>query len=177
MSGPEGAVGRALGSSSTLMRSAAAAITLTCLVGACTAAAHAPDAAEGGATASEAPPPTLGGAGLDPLKPSDASTSTRVAVLFASTCAGGPESSCHGSHAGDLWLRLRGPGADVVGVPSSEEPRLTRVAPHDAGASYLYAKLLSEGGIDGGRMPLGGPYDPRIKALVRAWIDEGAPVE
>ena len=119
--------------------------------------------------------PTFGGSGnLDPLGPMDASSGVRVAILFGTTCAGGPETSCHGSHAGNLWLRLGPDGGDVVDVPASEEPTLRRVVPGDPTHSYLYLKVQADGGVDGGRMPLGAPYDPRIDALIRAWIDEGA---
>jgi hypothetical protein len=121
--------------------------------------------------------PSLGGQGGDPLGPGDASTAHRVTLLFATTCAGGPELDCHGNHAGGLSLLLTPDGGDVIGVPSSEAPALLRVKPGDPSRSYLYRKVLEDGGVVGARMPLGGAYDPRLEALLRAWIEAGAPVD
>jgi hypothetical protein len=119
----------------------------------------------------------LGEPTLDPLVPSDASVPTRANVLFQTTCQGGVsggEVFCHGLGAGGFYARLLPPGADIVGVPSTERPELARVKPGDLAQSYLYLKLVGDGGIDGGQMPLGGPYDPRIRELVGAWISAGA---
>ena len=52
---------------------------------------------------------------------------------------------------------------------------MARVAPGDPRSSYLYLKVLGEGGIDGGRMPLGGPFDPRMAPFIASWIEAGAP--
>ena len=112
----------------------------------------------------------------DPLDPSDASLATRVSEVFNGTCAGiTGETQCHGSAAEHLTLRL-GPGGDVVGVPSLERPDLLRVEPGVPDRSYLYLKVLGAPGIDGGRMPLNqAAFDPRLPALIAAWIDAGAP--
>ena len=64
---------------------------------------------------------------------------------------------------------------DVVNVPSTERPALDRVTPGDVMASYLYLKVVGDGGIDGGRMPLGGPFDPRLAPFIASWIEAGAP--
>ncbi len=159
------------------MRSALVIPVLAFVLSGCGSAPSAVRASDEGTMDGGVSSTTLGGADFDPLEPSDASTATRVTVLFRSTCAGGPETSCHGSHAGDLWLRLRGPSADVVNAASWEVPTMLRVAPYDVAGSYLDTKLLEDSGALGRRMPLGGPYDPRIEALVRAWINEGAPVQ
>ena len=59
-----------------------------------------------------------------------------------------------------------------------ERPDLFRVKPGSPGESYLYLKVLGDGGIDGGRMPLNQvTFDPRLPALIATWIDAGAPVE
>ena len=65
--------------------------------------------------------------------------------------------------------------ANTVGVPSTENPSLLRVAPSDPANSYLYRKITGAG-ITGDRMPQGGPYltDAQTK-LVRDWIRRGAP--
>lgn len=108
----------------------------------------------------------------DPYDP-DAAVSLRIRALFTS-CGGGPETSCHSIGTGGLALRL-GSDGDVVNVRSSERPELMRVRPFDPLESYLYLKVLGDGGIEGGRMPLGGSADPRTAALVETWIEAGAP--
>jgi hypothetical protein len=107
----------------------------------------------------------------------DASAAHRTAILFASTCSGGPESFCHSSNAGNLRLLLVPDGGDVIRVPSFEDPSMLRVRPGDSANSFLFRKVLEDGGVPGGRMPLGERYDPQVAALLRTWIDEGAPVE
>ncbi len=128
--------------------------------------------ADGGVT--DEAGPSLGPAIPDPLEPSDASLGGRVKLLFGTTCSGGPELFCHGQSAGGTRLELGNKG-DVINVRSTERPDLVRVAPNDLAMSYLYLKVLEDGGVEGGRMPLGSPYDPRIESLVRTWIDAGAP--
>ena len=118
-----------------------------------------------------APMDAGGFASPDPLA-SDASLGVRASEVFAS-CGGGAEASCHATGAGGTYLKL-GANGDVVDVPSSEDPTMLRVKPGDPTRSYLYAKLL-DGDYDGGRMPLGGPYDPRLAPFIATWIDAGAP--
>jgi len=63
--------------------------------------------------------------------------------------------------------------ANLVGVDSIGQAGTLRVAPGNAGASYLVMKL--EGTATGARMPFGGPYlDQATIDTVRAWIDAGA---
>ena len=122
--------------------------------------------------------PSFGDGGLvDPLA-SDASYAIRVDTLFHTTCAGvGGESFCHGVGAAQLHLVLAIDGGDVIGVRSIERPELFRVAPGDPLQSYLYLKVLGDGGIDGGRMPKNaGFYDPRLPPLIYEWIEAGAPI-
>jgi hypothetical protein len=112
----------------------------------------------------------------DPLGACDASLAMRVSLVFGSTCQGiSGEQSCHGQGEAHLHLIL-GDGGDVVGVPSTERPDLLRVQPFDPTLSYLYLKLVGDGGIDGGRMPLDqAVFDPRYPELIGAWIEAGAP--
>jgi hypothetical protein len=64
----------------------------------------------------------------------------------------------------------------VVNVRSTERPDLFRVQPFEPRNSYLYLKVLGDGGIEGGRMPLDEVVpDQRIPELVGAWIEAGAP--
>ncbi|HSO40439.1 MAG TPA: hypothetical protein VLT33_48265 [Labilithrix sp.] len=119
--------------------------------------------------------PSLGPDAARPIDPlaSDAALGVRATQVL-NGCQGGPESACHGSGAAGTHLLL-GPGGDLVNVPSSERPSLMRVAPGDARSSYLYLKVLGDGGIDGGRMPAGGPFDPRLAPFIASWIAAGAP--
>jgi len=114
--------------------------------------------------------------GCDPLGACDASIAMRVSLVFGSTCQGiSGEQSCHNQGEASLHLIL-GDGGDVDGVPSTERPDLFRVQPFDPTLSYLYLKLVGDGGIDGGRMPLDQTvFDPRYPELIGAWIEAGAP--
>ena len=107
----------------------------------------------------------------DPLA-SDAALGLRARQVFGG-CQGGPEAACHGSGAADTHLRL-GAGGDLVNVRSTERPSMMRVVPGVPTSSYLYLKVLGDGGIDGGRMPLDGPYDPRMAPFIASWIEAGA---
>ena len=127
------------------------------------------DASEGGCTAFCVD----AGPFIDPF--GDAALPTRTRALFRQTCAGGPESGCHSEHAANLTLTLDPDGGDVIDVVSTEMPPMVRVAPFDAGGSYLFWKVTGDPRIDGGRMPLNGAPDPRIPALIGEWIDAGAP--
>jgi hypothetical protein len=118
-------------------------------------------------------PPGLGTIDPDPLEASDAGLAARVSGLFNGRCGGGVESSCHLSGAAGTRLSL-GAINDVVNVRSSERPEMFRVVPGAATASYLYLKVSAAPAIDGDPMPPG-VYDPRISALVSAWIAAGAP--
>lgn len=66
--------------------------------------------------------------------------------------------------------------AALVGVASTQRPAVLRVAPGDPEDSYLIHKLEGRAGIEGERMPFGGPFlsDAEIDQ-VRAWITAGAP--
>jgi hypothetical protein len=130
-------------------------------------------AANDGGVGETVPPFASDGGGIqDPLT-SDASLGVRAAQVFGG-CQGGPESACHAIGEGYTYLRL-GKDGDLVDVPSSERPSMVRVRPFDPMSSYLFLKVLGDGGIDGGRMPLGGPYDERLAPFIASWIEAGAP--
>jgi hypothetical protein len=122
-------------------------------------------------------PPSFGldgGRPADPLaNDSDAALGARADQVFAG-CQGGPESACHALGESGTHLRL-GADGDLVNVRSFERPDMLRVRPGDPAGSYLYWKVLGDGGIDGGRMPLDGPYDPRLAPFIASWIEAGAP--
>ncbi len=64
----------------------------------------------------------------------------------------------------------------LVGVPSTEQPDVLRVAPGAPDNSYIVRKLQGTAGISGEQMPLGGPYLPQSTIdVIRQWISAGAP--
>lgn len=84
---------------------------------------------------------------------------------------------CHAGGAAPLGLRLDAGNshAQLVGVPSAQQPSLLRVDPGNPAASYLVRKLEGTASV-GGRMPLGGPPLPPDRIdLIRQWIASGAP--
>lgn len=104
------------------------------------------------------------------LRPTLASIQQNV---FTPVCT-----ACHASAGAPQGLRLdeANSAASLIGVPSNEVPSLQRVAPNDADASYLIAKLDGSAAV-GARMPLGGPYlDAGTIAVIRDWIEQGAAV-
>jgi hypothetical protein len=103
----------------------------------------------------------------------DATLGRKVQVTLDS--CNGIESGCHSSNAGGLSYPIGNEFVHLIDVKSTEDPAVFRVKPGDPSASYLYKKLVGDGGIDGGRMPLGGPYDPRVMAVFFQWIEAGAP--
>jgi hypothetical protein len=118
--------------------------------------------------------PTDPGVGAgDPIDPT--ATFTRVQnEIFTPTCA---QLGCHDplGHQESLILSPGRAYALTVGVASSQNAQLRRVAPGDPANSYLYRKITGAG-ITGDRMPQNGPYltDAQTK-LVRDWIRRGAP--
>lgn len=84
---------------------------------------------------------------------------------------------CHGSGAGGMGLALGNEFAPMIGVTSTEDPPMLRVAPGDPTHSYVYLKLACEGGIDGGCMPAGSPPEPALAKLFHDWIEAGAPTQ
>ena len=61
---------------------------------------------------------------------------------------------------------------ELVGVPSSQNAAISRVAPTDPDNSYLIQKLEGNAGT---QMPLGGAaLDPAVIAEIRLWITNGA---
>lgn len=111
-----------------------------------------------------------GGPGDGTLEPTLASIQQNV---FTPVCT-----ACHAGAGAPQGLRLDDANSapSLIGVPSNEVPSILRVAPGDADASYLIAKLDGSAAV-GGRMPLGGPYlDAATIRVMREWIDQGATV-
>ncbi len=83
---------------------------------------------------------------------------------------------CHAGAGAPQGLRLDAANsyALLVGVASSEQPSLQRVAPGDPNDSYLIKKLEGTASV-GGRMPLGGtPLAQADIDVIRQWITDGA---
>jgi hypothetical protein len=103
----------------------------------------------------------------------DGSIGTKAALQL-DRCAS--NEGCHGAQPGINLTYIAGKEFDeLIDVQSIEMPNMVRVKPGDPLQSYLYLKVLGDGGIDGGRMPLGAAFDPRIPALFFDWIEAGAP--
>ncbi len=94
---------------------------------------------------------------------------TRVFTLSCvfSACHQGP------SAAGDMNLQVMA-YEHIVDAASMENPSKVRVKPGDPDGSYLMDKLLGPG-VTGDQMPQGDMLDEERLALVRSWIEAGAP--
>ena len=86
---------------------------------------------------------------------------------------------CTACHAGStapqgLHLDAANSYAQLVGVPSVEEPSILRVAIGDPDNSYIIQKLEGHAAV-GAQMPFGGPPLPAATiAVIRQWISAGA---
>jgi PKD repeat protein len=105
----------------------------------------------------------------------EATFSAVQSQIFTASCA---FSGCHGggSPAQGMSLVSGQAYANIVDVPSSEQPSLDRIEPSDPDSSYLYLKVIGDASISGGRMPLGQPpLSQELIDLLRDWIERGAP--
>ena len=95
-------------------------------------------------------------------------------TIFDTSCA------LAGCHAGanppqGMSLSAGVAYANIVNVPSNEQPGVLRIAPGDPASSYLFQKITGAPSISGAVMPLGRPplSDEQINTI-REWIEEGA---
>jgi uncharacterized protein (TIGR03118 family) len=110
--------------------------------------------------------------------PAPVALSQIQAAVFTPICSG-----CHngsnppgGALPGSQNLTVGNSFAALVGVASLEQPALRRVKPGDPDNSYLIQKLEGAAGINGSRMPLGGPFlDQATIDQIKSWISSGAP--
>ncbi|HEY6641306.1 CHRD domain-containing protein [Povalibacter sp.] len=115
-----------------------------------------------------APPPP-------PPPPPTVTLAQLQSQIFTPVCSG-----CHNGNGTGLpgSMNLSSAVATfnaLVGVASSEQPAVLRVAANDAANSYVIRKLEGTPGINGSRMPLGGPFlDQATIDQVKAWINAGA---
>ena len=111
----------------------------------------------------------IGSGGGGPLTPDFASIQDNVFTPICTRCHSGP------SAPEGLQLDAAHSYQLLVGVPSTEQPTLLRVKPGDPDHSYMVLKIQGSAGIQGGRMPLGGPYLPQSTIdTIRQWITDGA---
>ncbi|MGH7281919.1 MAG: hypothetical protein ACRELY_10375 [Polyangiaceae bacterium] len=120
-------------------------------------------------------------------------SSIRGKLLETDTC-GSARSNCHsasatlptppldyGADASALYFELLGDGGSKAFNPSGYDKSLLRVVPGDAGASFLYIKLITKTKSD--RYGPGMPFDhpgalcPEAVDAVKTWIDNGAKFE
>jgi len=101
-------------------------------------------------------------------------TFTNVQATALVSC--GISSTCH-TAAGAAGLSLDEDVAysELVDVESSTASGEILVIPGDADGSYLVRKLEEAADIVGDPMPPDAPLDASAIALVREWIDAGAP--
>ena len=113
------------------------------------------------------------GTGLPPAGPLGPNFSQIQANVFTPTCA---TTGCHFGAGAPQGLRLDAASsfALLVGVASTEESSVLRVAPGDPNNSYLIQKL--EGTASSGeQMPLNAPALPQATIdVIRQWIGDGA---
>jgi len=109
-----------------------------------------------------------GGGGTTTVEANFASIQSNV---FTPICT-----ECHIGAQAPLGLRLDAANSYglLVGVASSEQPALARVAPGDPDGSYLIQKIEGTAAV-GGRMPLDRtPLPAATIAAIRQWITDGA---
>jgi methionine-rich copper-binding protein CopC len=114
-------------------------------------------------------PVTPGSSGTEPLTADFQSIQDNIFTPICSKChagAGAPEG---------LQLDATHSYAALVGVPSTEQPSVMRVAKGDPANSYIIRKLEDAPGITGQQMPFGGPYLPQSTIdVIAQWITNGA---
>lgn len=110
-----------------------------------------------------------------PPSPAAATLTQIQGSVFSPVCSG-----CHNGQGTNLpgVMNLTSAGASfaaLVNVASRQQPAVLRVAPNSADASYLVRKVEGVAGINGQRMPLGGPFlDQATIDQIKSWINAGA---
>lgn len=113
------------------------------------------------------------GSGLPPAGQFGPIFSEIQASVFTPNCA---TTGCHFGAGAPRGLRLDAASsyALLVGVPSSEEPGVLRIAPGDPNNSYLVQKLEGTAST-GAQMPLNAPALGQATIdVIRQWIIDGA---
>ena len=110
------------------------------------------------------------------VNPVAATTLTQLqTTIFTPRCSG-----CHSGGGATLPSSMNltsaaNSFAALVGVASSQQGTVMRVAANNAAGSYVIQKLEGAATISGSRMPLGGPFlDQPTIDTVKSWINAGA---
>ena len=109
--------------------------------------------------------------------PSAATLAQLQDSVFTPRCTGCHDGSqpANGPLPGSMNLTAGNSHTSLVGVPSRQQNTVLRIAPGDPAASYLMRKIEGAPGINGQRMPLGGPpLDGETIARIASWIVAGA---
>jgi hypothetical protein len=114
---------------------------------------------------------TTGGGATGGIPNLEATFTSIQANVFTPICT-----ACHIGATAPQGLQLDAASsyALLVGVASTEQPSILRVAPGNPGASYLIQKLEGTAAV-GARMPLNGT--PLVQSdinIIRQWITDGA---
>lgn len=118
---------------------------------------------------------------LDALPLAEPTLTNIHAAVLVPACS---FSSCHGSGGAAGGLSFEAPDlhGELLGHTVLADTDLPLIEPGDAQGSWLYRKLAEcepsdLGGNVVAHMPLNAPFliDPRLVAMVGAWIDAGAP--
>lgn len=131
----------------------------------------------GSATPTDLPPATdadtdTGGFTL----PANPTHTTDIQPVWDLRC-GSAGGSCHLGGATSGALAMDDAYDNIVSVASDDVPGMALVEPGDPASSYLLHKILDTQGTvggSGGPMPASGNMTPYERALVEAWIAEGA---
>lgn len=94
--------------------------------------------------------------------------------IFNTSCA---FAGCHAGSSPAQGMHL-GSGqayANIVNVPSNEQPSKDRIEPGSPSMSYLWLKVTGDPSISGSRMPIGGQLSQAQLDLLESWILAGAP--
>lgn len=111
---------------------------------------------------------------VNPVAPAPSDTtisfSSQVQPIFTNSCA---VPGCHVTGGiAPMSLEAGQAYADIVNVPSTEQPPYLIVKPYDADSSYMYLKITGRAGT---RMPLNGtPLDSVDISTIKTWINQGA---
>ena len=154
-----------------------ACVTTLCLLGACDVETFDEESSkfEGNAMppAGSPPPPAPPPPPPPPPPPAGfAATFSEIqSNVFTPSCA---TSGCHDAGAAaSLNLSSGASYAMLVGIASSQQPGIQRVAPGTPNDSYLIQKLEGTA-ASGQRMPVGGALSQPVIDVVRQWITDGA---
>jgi hypothetical protein len=132
------------------------------------------------AACSSPSPPASGdasGTGLSCLACPDSAADVPLATTVGNLLGGCAGEDCHNIGQSGLVITGARDFHSFVRVRSVEMPSLYRVNPGDPAQSYMYLKVVCDGGIVGSCMPPSSPLPPALVQDVHDWIEAGAPTQ